>query len=130
MKNLQENKKPMSRWVNRLDFIQRKEVVQMYSNGISISAITQLYQVDRSSIRYHLRYAGVYVPNRRPIVTYDRMKEVNDTCRMNFYNRKGEKLRQLKYPQASVDFIKTERCFPKSYAEYVQRQNQRNDIKI
>lgn len=119
-----------SEWVNRLDFSQRNVVVQMYVNGLSISAITKIYQVHHSSVRYHLKKAGVYVKGRYGTVNIKTIEKYNPGVKHDYYNTRGEKmvfnggLKTIKQWQEQDP----EKHYPKSYKEYVQREKDRTDV--
>lgn len=119
----------MSEWVNRLDFTQRTLVVQMYLNGVGISAITNIYQVHHSSVRYHLKKAGVYVKGQYGSVNMPTIKKYNPKSSLDFYNTKGQKISVVKIPN-HLEPIEDpyEKNFPKSYKDYVQREKDRNSI--
>ena len=127
METVHETQREMKEWVNRLTFTQRPIIVQMYCNGISISAITKIYQVHHSSIRYHLRKAGVYIKNKRGDVNMKEIKVKNQSSSLNFFNTKGQRFKVQPDP---IDFTDSEheKKFPKNYREYVQREADRNSI--
>lgn len=120
----------MSEWVNRLDFRQRDVVVQMYVNGLSISAITRIYQVHHSSVRYHLKKAGVYIKGRFGTVNIQTVEKYNPSVKRDYYNTRGEKITFTGYKKTLEDFQREdpERNFPKSYKDYIQREKERNDV--
>lgn len=118
-----------SEWVNRLDFSQRQVVVQMYKNGVGISAITKIYQVHHSSVRYHLKKAGVYIKGRYGDVNMPSIRQSNQSTALDFYNIKGQK---FKLVRTGRDFSSVEdnfeKNFPKSYKDYVQRDADKHSI--
>jgi len=120
----------MSEWVNRLDFSQRAIVIQMYVNGITISAITRMYQVHHSSVRYHLKKAGVYVKNKRGVLNIKDIERKNHTTTLDYFNTKGQKFKVAIFPYRikDVGWPEHERKFPLSYKDYVQREANRNSI--
>lgn len=127
----QTNRKPVSEWVNRLDFTQRQLVVQMYVNGVSISAITRIYQVHHSSVRYHLKKAGAYIKGRHGDVDMRNIAKQNTGVALDFYNHKGEKFKVVHTYGRRLEDIgwpEHEKNFPMSYKDYVQREKDRNSI--
>lgn len=126
----QENRKPMSEWVNRLDFTQRDLVIQMYVNGVGISAITRIYQVHHSSVRYHLKKAGVYIKGRYGDVNMKDIERSNKHAALDFYNIKGQKFKVVRIVGRLTDvgWPEHERNFPLSYKDYVQRERNRHSI--
>lgn len=123
-------KKPRNEWVNRLDFSQRTLVVQMYVNGVGISAITRIYQIHHSSVRYHLKKAGVYVKGRYGDVDMKDVVKLNSSSSLDFYNVRGQKITIVRTPNSLVDvgWPEHERKFPLSYKDYVQRESDKHSI--
>ena len=118
----------MSDWVNRLNFAQRQIVTQLYSNGVSISAITRIYQVHHSSVRYHLKKAGVYIKWKKASVDMKKVENLNPNSLLNFHNDKGEKIKSAFTQVPFIGWPVHEKNFPLSYKEYVQREKNRHDI--
>jgi len=122
-------KKTLSIWENKLKFDQRRIVVQMYVNGISISAISDIYQVHRATIRYHLTVAGVYIKDRRSTITLSEIKSQNEKSNFAFHNARGGTKKTV---VVVADVF--ERKLPKSYKEYLEldklkkRERQRTTI--
>jgi len=118
-------------WSNKLNFEERRMVVQLYLGGVSISAITKIYQVHHSSIHYHLKKAGVYVVNRKPVVSFNAIQKANINSALDFHNNRGQKLKVVpKKKVFCLGYDDEEQHFPKSYAEYVQRDKQRSRLKL
>lgn len=114
----------MSEWVNCLDFNQRKIVVQLYVGGVSVSAISRIYQVNLSPVRYHLKKAGVYTPGRRPTVTFSIIKKNNSGSSLDFKNVRGNKLKN--FTEDIKKETQEEKNFPTNYLEYLKRDQQRH----
>lgn len=121
----------MSQWVNLLGFEDRKIIIQLYSGGLSISAITRIYQVHHSTIRYHLMEAGVYVKNKKPGVTFKLIQKANIDSALNFHNTKGKTIKVIpKRKIFELGYDNEESHFPKSYEEYVQRDRERSRLRL
>lgn len=101
----------------------------MYINDIKLSAISTIYQVDRSVVRYHLEVAGVYEKNKRGSIDLREIKKQNQGTSFNFYHSKGTRFNIIGAPRKpGVVDTSHERNFPKSYAEYVQREKDKHSI--
>lgn len=120
--------KTMSYWVNKLNFQQRDMIVQLYSGGISISAITKIYQVHHSSVRYHLKKAGVYVNSKKPELDMHQIEAKNSGASLDFRNDKGGKIEVIPVKKVfKLCYNESERNFPKSYKEYLERYKKRHE---
>lgn len=120
----------MSQWVNLLNFEDRKVIVQLYAGGVSISAITRIYQVHHSTIRYHLTEAGVYVKGKKPGVTFKLIEKANNSSPLDFHNNRGKTIKFVPKKRVFELGYEYENSFPKSYAEYVQRDKQRSRLRL
>jgi len=102
----------------------------MYCNGVSISAITRIYQVHHSSVRYHLKKAGVYIKGRHGEVDMKDVEKKNPQSSFDFYNTKGEKFKVVRLitPLKDRHWDDHEKNFPKTYKDYVQREKDRGSI--
>lgn len=120
----------MSQWVNLLNFEDRKVITQLYAGGISISAITRIYQVHHSTIRYHLIRAGVYVKGKKPGVNFDTIQKANSSSNLDFHNNRGKTIKIVPRKMIFALGYDEEEKFPKSYEEYVQRDRERNRLRL
>lgn len=121
-------RKKMNEWANRLGFDERKLVVQLYCNGVSISAITTIYQVHHSSIRYHLKKANVYIKGKTAEINMNKIRQLNNMRSMVFHNARGGNFSQKPYITFDAD-SEFESTFPNNYKEYLERDRLRKEQK-
>lgn len=119
----------MSKWENLLSFEDRKIIIQLYLGGISISAITRIYQVHHSTIRYHLIEANVYEKGKKPLVNFSSIQKANIQSALDFHNNRGKTFKIKPRGEIFRLGYEDEKNFPKNYAEYVQRDIERNRLK-
>lgn len=118
-------------WENKLSLENRRKLVQWYIEGYAINKIAFTLHLRQPTIQYHLKAAGVYKPNKRPTLwnkdiimpnrIYTRYLAVNSAQtpvpprRSHFLQFAEQERRQ----------IELEQKMPKSYAEYVARDQAR-----
>ena len=111
-------------WENTLTFAQRAELVKLYLKGVSISALTSVYPVHISSVKYHLIKEGVYIPWKKPTITIKRLhlvvKGFSRPMHMTQPSPHVEQRDEFHWPPH-------EATFPKSYKEYLIKAKQKHE---
>ncbi len=123
-------------WENKLSLDDRKRLVGWYQEGYAIRNIAMTLRLTIPTVQYHLKAAGAFVPNKRPVLwnksinvpkrepllqsrrlTLNEVVLVDKLALHSLAHLGKEELRQIKF----------ESNMPKSYREYVEQEKQRRE---
>lgn len=98
-------------WINKLDYNNRNKIRKMFINGVSVSDISKKFNVDRSTIYYHIEDLKQF-----------KNKKVEEEITK-------EEIKIDKRKQVPIKYIKIKFPKAKTYNDYIKEEKKKKKLK-